>query len=134
MKAKPDMVDRSSMPVFVGIGISSSATMGDMEEALETLEKWNIAAFSTLEGKDSNGLILSALKRLAVPLVTFSSEELETMTCFLKNPSDIVFQHTGCHGVAEAAALAASGKSGILLVEKTKIGGLTIAVAGQKEE
>jgi len=128
------MVDRSSMPVFVGIGISSSATTGDMEEALETLEKWNIAAFSTLEGKENNGLILTALKRLSVPLLTFSSEELETMTCFLKNPSDIVFQHTGCHGVAEAAALAASGKGGILLIEKTKIGGLTLAVAGQKEQ
>lgn len=128
------MVISSSMPVFVGIGISSSATTGDMEKALEFLEKWNIAAFSTLEGKESNSLILLALQRLAVPLVTFSSEELETMTCFLKNPSDIVFQYTGCHGVAEAAALAASGKGGILLVEKTKIGGLTIAVAGQKEE
>ena len=128
------MVNRISMPVFVGIGISSSATTGDMEKALEFLEKWNIAAFSTLEGKESNGLILLALQRLAVPLVTFSPAELETMTCFLKNPSDIVFQHTGCHGVAEAAALAASGKGGILLVEKTKIGGLTIAVAGQKEE
>ena len=128
------MVNRSSMPVFVGIGISSSATTSDMKKALEFLEKWNVAAFSTLEGKESNGLILLALQRLAVPLVTFSSEELEAMTCFLKNPSDIVFQHTGCHGVAEAAALAASGKGGILLVEKTKIGGLTIAVAGQKEE
>ncbi|WP_149867439.1 cobalamin biosynthesis protein [Bartonella apihabitans] len=124
------MVISSSMPVFVGIGISSSATTGDMEKALEFLEKWNIAVFSTLEGKESNSLILLALQRLAVPLVTFSSEELETMTCFLKNPSDIVFQHKGCHGVAEAAALAASGKGGILLVEKTKIGGLTIAVAG----
>ncbi|WP_422534863.1 cobalamin biosynthesis protein [Bartonella apis] len=128
------MVDRSSMPVFVGIGISSSATTGDLEEALELLKKWNVVALSTLDGKQSNGLILSALKRLSVPLLTFSSEELETMTCFLKNPSDIVFQHTGCHGVAEAAALVASGKGGILLVEKTKIGGLTIAVAGQKEE
>ena len=128
------MVNRSSMPVLVGIGISSSATTGDLEEALELLKKWNVVAFSTLDGKQSNGLILSALKRLSVPLLTFSSEELETMTCFLKNPSDIVFQYTGCHGVAEAAALAASGKGGILLVEKTKIGGFTIAVAGQKEE
>lgn len=128
------MVNRSSMPVLVGIGISSSATTGDLEEALELLKKWNVVALSTLEGKESNELISSALKRLAVPLVTFSSEELETMTCFLKNPSDIVFQHTGCHGVAEAAALVASGKGGILLVEKTKIGGLTIAVAGRKEE
>lgn len=128
------MVNRSSMPVLVGIGISSSATTGDLEDALELLKKWNVVALSTLDGKQSNRLILSALKRLAVPLVTFSSEELETMTCFLKNPSDIVFQHTGCHGVAEAAALVASGKGGILLVEKTKIGGLTIAVAGQKEE
>ena len=128
------MVNRSSMPVLVGIGISSSATTGDLEEALELLKKWNVVALSTLDGKQSNRLILSALKRLAVPLVTFSSEELETMTCFLKNPSDIVFQYTGCHSVAEAAALVASGKGGILLVEKTKIGGLTIAVAGQKEE
>ncbi len=39
----------------------------------------------------------------------FTSEQLESQAAYLRNPSNIVFAETGCHGVAEGAALAASG-------------------------
>jgi cobalt-precorrin 5A hydrolase/precorrin-3B C17-methyltransferase len=50
---------------------------------------------------------------------------LEALTPKLKNPSEIVFQEVGCHGVAEGAALAAVGDSGILLVPKVKSSGMS---------
>ena len=40
-----------------------------------------------------------------------------------------VFAITGCHGVAEAAALALAGDSGRLVVEKTKSAHATVAIA-----
>lgn len=65
----------------------------------------------------------------SVPLVTFPAARLETETPRLANPSDIVFAHTGCHGVAEAAALAQAGAGGRLVVEKTKSVHATVAIA-----
>ena len=50
----------------------------------------------------------------------FDADTLEAQTSRLKNPSEIVFQEVGCHGVAEGAALAAAGDTGILLVPKVK--------------
>lgn len=39
----------------------------------------------------------------------FTAEQLESQAAFLRTPSEVVFAETGCHGVAEGAALAASG-------------------------
>ena len=68
-------------------------------------------------------------RHFSVPLVTFPAARLEAETPRLANPSDIVFAHTGCHGVAEAAALAQAGAGGRLIVEKTKSAHATAAVA-----
>jgi len=47
----------------------------------------------------------------------------------LLNPSDLVFRETGCHGVAEGAALACVGGDGSLILPK-KIGGrATVALS-----
>ncbi|MED5482529.1 MAG: precorrin-3B C(17)-methyltransferase [SAR324 cluster bacterium] len=54
------------------------------------------------------------------PARFFDAPTLEAQTPKLKNPSEIVFQEVGCHGVAEGAALASVGDSGILLVPKVK--------------
>ena len=61
---------------------------------------------------------------------TFDAAVLEAETPRLKNPSDALFARIGCHGVAEAAALAAAGKEAVLIVEKTAGRKLTLAVAG----
>ena len=68
-------------------------------------------------------------RHFAVPLVTFPAARLEAETPRLANPSDVVFAHTGCHGVAEAAALAQAGEGGRLVVEKTKSAHATVAIA-----
>jgi len=67
------------------------------------------------------------------PLRGFSAARLEQETPRLRHPSEAVFAATGCHGVAEAAALAAAGASAALLVPKTVAAGhVTFAVAGTR--
>ena len=69
------------------------------------------------------------------PAHFFDATTLEAQTPNLENPSEIVFQEVGCHGVAEGAALAAAGASGKyssnnkLLVPKIKSARATCAVA-----
>ncbi len=54
---------------------------------------------------------------------------LEAQTPRLANPSDIVFAETGCHGVAEGAALALAGPQSTLAVPKQKSKRVTVAIA-----
>lgn len=66
---------------------------------------------------------------LGVPLQTFDAATLEVMTPRLLNPSAHVFALVGCHGVAEAAALAGAGPGSRLVVGKTKSAHATVALA-----
>lgn len=64
-----------------------------------------------------------------VPARFFDAAALEAETPRLANPSNLVFRETGCHGVAEGAALAAAGMDGTLIVPKTKSRRATCAIA-----
>jgi cobalt-precorrin 5A hydrolase/precorrin-3B C17-methyltransferase len=70
--------------------------------------------------------IHAAAAALGVPVRFFGAARLEEEAPRLANPSDLVFREVGCHGVAEGAALAASG--GALLVPKRKSARATCAV------
>jgi len=84
---------------------------------------------------------LSEISGVECPARFFDAATLETQTPYLKNPSEIVFQEVGCHGVAEGAALAAvavsgnsaavgsSNSAGKLLIPKTKSARATCALA-----
>ena len=78
---------------------------------------------------------LSEISGVECPARFFDAATLEAQTPNLKNPSEIVFQEVGCHGVAEGAALAAvavsgsSAANGKLLVAKIKSSRATCAVA-----
>lgn len=122
------------MSIVIGMGVSSAARTRDLEIALKLLPDLNFTALATIKGKEQNSVLKSACQLLSVSLLTFTADELEKMTPFLKNPSNIVFEYLNCHGVAEAAALAACGQGGKLLVEKTKVGGVTLAVARGEEK
>ena len=47
----------------------------------------------------------------------------------LKSPSDLVYRETGCHGVAEGAALASVGAAGDLILPKRRSAHATCALA-----
>ena len=89
----------------------------------------DVAFVATLAVRADEPAIHAVARHFSAPLVTFSAARLEAETPRLANPSQTVFAHAGCHGVAEAAALAQAGAGGRLVVEKTKSAHATVAIA-----
>ncbi|MGB3814386.1 MAG: cobalamin biosynthesis protein [Shinella sp.] len=89
----------------------------------------DVAFVATLDARAQEPAMHAVARHFSAPLVTFPADRLEAETPRLANPSDLVFAYTGCHGVAEAAALAQAGMNGRLVVEKTKSAQATVAVA-----
>ncbi|MEZ5648698.1 MAG: precorrin-3B C(17)-methyltransferase [Alphaproteobacteria bacterium] len=88
-----------------------------------------IAAVVSINVKADEGAVHRLAETLKVPARFFDAETLEKETPRLLNPSDVVFQEVGCHGVAEAAALAAAGPDSQLVIPKQKSQHCTMAVA-----
>lgn len=88
-----------------------------------------VAGLFSLDVKADEPAVLAAAAALNVPVRFFDAAVLETETPRLSAPSDVVFRQVGCHGVAEAAALAAAGPDATLLVPKRKTGSATCAIA-----
>ncbi|PQA73299.1 cobalamin biosynthesis protein [Brucella oryzae] len=86
-------------------------------------------AIATLSTKRGDPIWTELAAHYACALCFFDAERLEEETPRLKNPSEAVFCSVGCHGVAESAALAATGANGFLMVEKTASGRATAALA-----
>lgn len=93
------------------------------------LAKQSIAAIVSIDLKMDEPAINEAALWFKRPARFFTSERLEQETPRLKNPSEIVFSAVGCHGVAEAAALAAAGPKGKLITPKRRSQKATCAVA-----
>lgn len=83
----------------------------------------------SLDSRKGEPAIQAVAERFGVPFTCFDAATLEAETPRLANPSEAVFRHTGCHGVAEAAALAAAGTNGRLVVAKLKSERATVAIA-----
>ncbi len=84
-----------------------------------------VAAVVSLDLKMDEDAVHGLAAHLDVPARFFDAARLEAETPRLAHPSDAVFAEVGCHGVAEAAALAAAG---MLRVEKHKSKRATCAV------
>lgn len=97
--------------------------------AEHNIAKGAIACVATIDLKADEPAIIQVAERLGVPLRLFSAEMLDAQTPRLANPSKVVKAEVGTHGVSEAAALAATGKLGTLVVPKTKTTTTTCAVA-----
>jgi cobalt-precorrin 5A hydrolase/precorrin-3B C17-methyltransferase len=89
----------------------------------------SVACIASIDVKADEAAVLQAARALDVPVRFFSADRLEAETARLENPSDLVFQEVGCHGVAEGAALAATGPQGQLVVAKRKSRRVTCAIA-----
>ena len=88
-----------------------------------------VAAIGSLDLKMDEPAMHHAAATLKAPLRFFTAAELEAEAPRLRNPSEIVFRETGCHGVAEGAALALAGTGGKLVVAKRKSKRATCAIA-----
>ena len=120
--------------VVIGIGVTEAASAREAVTLVEkvlggALDDARPAAIATIFGRAEHPAVQGVAGYLGVPIVVFDAARLERETPRLMNPSDSLFERNGCHGVAEAAALAAAGAEAGLLVGKTKEGGVTVAVA-----
>lgn len=88
-----------------------------------------VACVASLDLKADEPAVSAVADLLGVPLRLFDAAELERETPRLTAPSEVVFRAVGCHGVAEAAALACAGTDGALVQPKTKSTRGTCAIA-----
>ncbi|WP_234803998.1 cobalamin biosynthesis protein [Ensifer adhaerens] len=85
---------------------------------------------ASLDARAEEPAILAAARHFAVPAAFYDAATLEAEASRLANPSEIVFAHTGCHGVAEGAALVGAGREAVLVVPKIVSAHATAALAG----
>ena len=119
----------------LGVGCERGISASELESLVEStlaganLSTRSLAGVFSVDLK-SDELAVHALGRtLGLPVRFFDPPTLEALTPRLANPSDVVFREVGCHGVSEAAALAAAGDDGRLRVAKTKSRQATCAIA-----
>jgi cobalt-precorrin 5A hydrolase / precorrin-3B C17-methyltransferase len=119
----------------VGIGCERSADTAEAKDLVRRtlsdagLAPASVALVASIDLKADEPAVLQAAAHLGVPTRFFTASALEAETPRLKNPSEAVFREVGCHGVAEAAALAAAGTNGRLVVAKRKSARVTCAIA-----
>jgi cobalt-precorrin 5A hydrolase / precorrin-3B C17-methyltransferase len=119
----------------LGVGCERGTAASEVLELVETtlarhgLARQAIACVASIELKAGEPAMQALAETLGVPLRLFTASELEAQAGRLANPSEVVFAATGCHGVAEGAALAAAGPAGELVVAKTKSEHATCALA-----
>ncbi len=88
-----------------------------------------IAAIGSLELKMDEPAVHRVAAALNAPARFFTAAALEAEAPRLLTPSNLVFRETGCHGVAEGAALALAGPEAELIVPKRKSRRATCAIA-----
>ena len=121
--------------VCMGLGASRGCPEAEMQTLVEKgLAEAGVAPEAVLsvysvDLKADEGAILAAASRLDHRLRVFTPERLEQETPRLTEPSGVVKREVGSHGVAEAAALAAAGSDGVLLLPKIKDAHSTMALA-----
>ena len=125
--------------LVLGIGAERGAPAGQAIALAETVlaeagvSPLALAAVVSLDLKADEPAVHAVAEHYGVPARFFDAARLEAEAGRLRNPSDIVFAETGCHGVAEGAALAAVGPGGELLVEKRKGARVTAALGWAPE-
>lgn len=117
--------------LVVGIGCSSNASVDDVSELIRSvflenrLEVRAIAKLATIDIRAGH----PAITGQKMPVEYFSSRELSQIA--VPNPSQKVKSHVGTASVAEAAAIAASGSTD-LIVTKARNKVATVAVARRR--
>ena len=139
----PPQLDLPSLLVLrprtlcLGIGCNSGTAAEEILEVVYAnlkrlfLAPGAVAAIGTAEAKRNEPGLVAAAERLGVPLLCFSSAELNGVAVPTP-PSEHALAAIGAAGVAEPAALLAAG-DGELLLKKVKSGNVTLAIAGKEK-
>ncbi|MDH6267283.1 cobalt-precorrin 5A hydrolase [Rhizobium sp. SG_E_25_P2] len=121
--------------LWLGFGLSEAAAAGDAVDAIAELfselglTPADLAGVSTIDRRADHPAVGRVETLFGRPVMLFSAERLERETPRLKKPSETIFRLMGCHGVAEAAALALAGEGAELLIEKRLMRRVTLALA-----
>ena len=119
----------------LGVGCERGVPESELADLVERtlagadLSPRSLAGVFSVDLKADEPAVHALAEALGLPARFFDPATLEALTPRLANPSDVVFREVGCHGVSEAAALAAAGDGGTLRVAKTKSRRATCAVA-----
>jgi cobalt-precorrin 5A hydrolase len=119
--------------LFLGIGCNSGTSADEILDTVAAnlkrlfLSPLSVAAIATADAKRGEPGLVAAAERLGIALSCYSSEELNTVAAPTP-PSPHALAAIGAAGVAEPAALLASG-GGRLLLQKVKSGNVTLAIA-----
>jgi len=137
-RARPPHPDRllwHPQLLVVGVGTSRGAPPEALVELVEAtlaeagLAPEAVACVASLDRKMDEPAVHATAARLGVPARFFSARELAAEASRLARPSAAVAEAVGVPGVAEAAALAAVGPDGRLVVDKRRNAVATCAVA-----
>ena len=93
------------------------------------ISHYNLEGIYSVIHKSDEPAIHQIANELNLKARFFTPNQLEEQICRLKNPSELVFQELGCHGVCEGSCLARAGVDGILVLPKTKSPFATVAIA-----
>ena len=112
-------------------GASTEALIAHVETVLSRhgIAKQAVALVASIDVKADEAAVHGLARHLGAPARFFSAARLNEEADRLANPSKTVMREVGCPGVSEGAALAAVGRAGALLIEKTKGDRVTCAVA-----
>jgi len=119
---------------FLGVGISGSDFAPEIIPSIKCLLKKSairqIAAIATLDKRGGHPLIATLSQEFNAEILLFPVRVLAAQRTRLANPQPWLYARIGCHGVAEASALAAAGEQARLVIAKTICHKVTFAVAG----
>ncbi|MGY2289476.1 cobalamin biosynthesis protein [Pseudomonas sp. SDO528_S397] len=96
----------------VGVGCQRGCDVNHLLDLFNTalaeggVDRPSITALASIDLKQHEPGLLALAQRLKLPLHCFSAEQLAAYEGRLSHKSAVAFAHTGCHGVAESAALA----------------------------
>ena len=118
----------------LGVGCERGVAADELRDLVERtlagagLSARALAGVFSVDLKVDEPAVHSLAQALGLPARFFAPPALEALTPRLANPSATVFREVGCHGVSEAAALAAAGAEGTLRVPKTRSKRATCAI------
>jgi cobalt-precorrin 5A hydrolase len=124
--------------LVLGIGCNRNTPVDEIDELVTLhlkrlfLSINSVSCIASVAAKRDEAGLIAFAERLGVPFRCFQSEELGQVR-FPSPPSGHALAAVGVAGVAEPAAILASG-NGPLLLKKVKSANVTLAIAELKEE
>ncbi len=121
--------------IAVGVGCERGADPEELRELVMRcladagIAPQSVAGIFSIALKAAEPAIHDLAEQLGAPARFFSADALLAETPRLSEKSEIVFRETGCWGVAEGAALAASGADATLILSKKRSARATCAIA-----